>query len=591
MQMKTVTLLCGMLALSSAWAGVRESIWPEGRMPDAQGHQIAAMTDEVKTPGFNPDQHRVAYLEWFDPPANPNGACLILISGGSYKNCCDVWLIKLWREKFTAEGYQCVNFVYRTPRPVGLPIYQSAWEDGQRAVRLVRSEAKSRGYDPERIGTVSMSAGSHLATLLATSSQTPAYQPVDDLDKTPCHINWAITGAIAYGVNDGAGIPNTRDGDAVDAKIDPAFKFDAKTAPMCMFHGGNDIYSPFASTLVYRQLRRMKVPAELHLFADRSHGFWGRDGKGDKAAGYDNWFISAQGFLRQMNFDGKLGPEIGQGARVSSNYTAKVESLPLWPKGRMPYVSTNQTYSPYLEWYLPKDLKTKAIQVIVPGGGYNFCNVSGEGTPVAWEFNRRGMAAVVVKYRAPRPLNGLAKHTTAWADAQRAVRLVRRDAAAKGLDPDRIGIMGFSAGGHLTIMSATSSRHRSYWPIDEVDKISCNLQWAFPIYPAYILTDGADGGNKQGGNDDSAVHVPELSFDLDTPPMCFLHGDADGYAAMGSVKTWEKLRRMGIQSDLHTLAKRGHCFQFKASEGTVSYSWIDRLWEFLNHKQMLNDLK
>ena len=90
--------------------------------------------------------------------------------------------------------------------------------------------------------------------------------------------------------------------------------------------------------------------------------------------------------------------------------------------------------------------------------------------------------------------------------------------------------------------------------------------------------------NATGGNDDSAVMVPEFSFDLDTPPMCFVHGDADGWAAMNSVKCWEKLRRMGIQSDLHTLALRGHCFQFKAAPGTGSYTWLDRVWEFMNHK-------
>ena len=65
--------------------------------------------------------------------------------------------------------------------------------------------------------------------------------------------------------------------------------------------------------------------------------------------------------------------------------------------------------------------------------------------------------------------------------------------------------------------------------------------------------------------------------------MLFIHGDADAYAAMNSVKSWEQLRRMGIQSDLHTLVKRGHCFQRKAAPGTGSYTWMDRIWEFMNH--------
>jgi hypothetical protein len=66
--------------------------------------------------------------------------------------------------------------------------------------------------------------------------------------------------------------------------------------------------------------------------------------------------------------------------------------------------------------------------------------------------------------------------------------------------------------------------------------------------------------------------------------MCFVHGDSDGWAAMNSVKMWEKLRSMGIQCDLHTLAKRGHCFQFNAAPGTGSYTYLDRIWEFLTVK-------
>lgn len=156
----------------------------------------------------------------------------------------DVGLVDMWRDRFTAIGVTCVKLVYRTPRPTGLPIYKSAWEDGQRAVRLVRRDAAKRGFSPDKIGAISMSAGSHMNTLLATSSLTPAYPRVDALDDIPCNLNWACTCAIAYGVTDGCGIPNTRDGDAIDAHIDPAFQFDAKTCPMWMSHGGNDPTRP-----------------------------------------------------------------------------------------------------------------------------------------------------------------------------------------------------------------------------------------------------------------------------------------------------------------------------------------------------------
>ena len=144
--------------------------------------------------------------------------------------------------------------------------------------------------------------------------------------------------------------------------------------------------------------------------------------------------------------------------------------------------------------------------------------------------------------------------------------------------------MGSSAGGHLTLMGVTSSRHRSYLPIDDIDKLSCKVQWGIGIYPAYALTDGIDEGNRHGGNEDDSVLVPEFSFDLDTAPMLLIHGDADGWASMNSVKTWEKMRAMGIQSELHTLALRPHCFQRFASPGTGSYTWLDRIWEFMTAK-------
>ena len=475
------TMLLGVLcAAAFAAFAERVNIWPEGKMPDAQDHQIAAMTNEKEKGKF-------PYLDWCPAPEKPNGCCMILISGGGYFSCCDVGLVETWAKKFTAAGFQCVNFVYRTPRPKGLPIHQTAWEDGQRAVRMVRSEAAKRGFDPEKIGTISMSAGSHLATLLATSALTPAYEKIDELDDVSCHINWAITGAIAYSETDGIGTPNTRNGQAIDVKLDPVFKFDEKTAPMCMFHGSDDPYSPMASTLVYRELRKRKVPAELHLFADRQHGFWGQDGKGDKATAYDNWFDRAHEFLAQMGFLGPLSPEEDLMKRFASDFhdPAKYVKEELWPKGKIPDFQEKQNI-PYLEWYIPSNLTTKAIQIIYSGGGYYGNGPDGfEVAPARRFLNEKGMAVVTMKYRTPRPAAPLAKHTTAWQDLQRCIRIVRSKAAEKGLDPNRIGIMGSSAGGHLTLMGVTSSRSRSYWNIDDIDKVPCNVQWGVGPHGSY----------------------------------------------------------------------------------------------------------
>ena len=585
MMKKMMVLGFWLLGAVLAFAGERVSLWPEAKIPDFQTNQIAATTQEAKAQGFVAADHTMPYLDWYESPTDKNGGCMLLISGDDYQCCYDGDGIDRVAKKFTDLGFVCVSLTYRTPRPQGLPIYQSAWEDGQRAVRLIRNDAKKRGFNPEKIGVLGFSAGSHLTVLLATSALTPAYKPVDDLDQLPCHVNWAVPVYTAYALTDGLSGPNTREGDAIDVKLSDVFKFDAKTCPMALFHGGTDIYSPNGSTQIYRQLRRMKIPAEIHLFADRPHGFMGNPDKGQDGTAYDHWFDRVAEFTRQMNFDGRLGAEVDLMSRYSSDDArGETSKEPIWPEGRMPDVQTNQCM-PYLEWHMPKALKTKAIQIIYSGGGYQGNGPDGfEVAPTRRYLNEKGMTVVTMKYRTPRPLAGLAKHTTAWQDLQRTVRIVRSEAAAKGLDPDRIGIMGSSAGGHLTLMGATSSERRSYSPIDDLDKLPCNVQWAVAIYPAYALTDGAESGNKTGGNADDARPVPEFSFDLATCPMLFIHGDADGWAAMNSVKCWEQLRRMGIQSDLHTLATRNHCFQIAAAPGTGSYTWMDRIWEFMNHK-------
>lgn len=558
-----------MTAISNSPA--REYIWPAGKMPDRQPHQIAAMTDEADLPDFDRAAHAEPYLEWAAPPPAGlrNGSCAILISGGGYQNCCDVGLIREWLETFTSLGCQCVNFVYRTPRPVGIPMHQTAWEDGQRAVRLVRSQASRRGFDPERIFTVSMSAGSHLAILLATSSQTPAYTPVDGIDDLPCHVNAACAFSTAFALLDGYGTSNAREGDGDDIPLDPAFKFDAKTPPVCLLHGGADPYSPLGSTRIYRRLRAAGVPAEVHIAPGMGHGVFG--------------FDRAVEFLRQLGFLGHLEPEVPLMGRFTDDSARAIyEKLPVWPDGMTPDRQESQC-EPYIEWHIPSELSTRAIQIIWSGGAYGWNDPDEfEVAPARRLLNSRGMAVATVKYRVPRPAAPLAKHVTAWQDVQRAIRIVRSQAKARGLDPDNIGIMGSSAGGHLALMAATSSRHRAYLPIDEIDStIPCSVQWAICIYPAYVLTDGLDNvPNTTGGNDNSALIAPEFSFDPDTPPMLFIHGDADCWASMNSVKCWEQLRRMGIQGELHTLATRGHCFHREASPGTGSYNVLDRIAEY-----------
>lgn len=236
-------MLMAVLSLLAVGFAEVTTLWPEGGMPDCQPHQIATRLEVADKPGFDAATNRRPYLNWYEAPtSNRTGQCVILISGGGYQNLCDGVWVDRFADYLTARGVQCVALNYRTPRPKGLPIYQAAWEDGQRAVRLVRSVAKRRGYDSEKIGVLGFSAGGHLSVLLATSSQAPAYARVDALDEIFCHVNFAVSIFPAYVLSDGLEGPNTAKGDASDVTLNPCFKFDAKTCPMCLIHGSDDIY-------------------------------------------------------------------------------------------------------------------------------------------------------------------------------------------------------------------------------------------------------------------------------------------------------------------------------------------------------------
>ena len=271
------------------------------------------------------------------------------------------------------------------------------------------------------------------------------------------------------------------------------------------------------------------------------------------------------------------------GALVAFSFVSPAhaaEKIMLWPEGKIPSYQAKQKV-PYMMWHTPKELKTKAVLIAVSGGAYVGNGIEGfEVSPMRDYMLAKGMTVVTMLYRTPRP-EGLAKHLTAWQDAQRTVRIVRDLAKKRGLDPDLIGFTGCSAGGHLAVMTAVSSQTPAYEPVDELDRLPCNVNWAIPVYPAYLLADGIDRHNTKKGNDLLDGFAPELAFDAGTPPMCLFHGDNDGWSAMGSVRTYHKLRTMGIPAELHTLALENHCFQSNPRPGTSAAIWKDFAWAWL----------
>ena len=262
-------------------------------------------------------------------------------------------------------------------------------------------------------------------------------------------------------------------------------------------------------------------------------------------------------------------------------FGAEESPVKLWPAGKTPDAQAVQTYEPYLVWHTPAKRTTTAVLIAVSGGGYMGCGVSGfEVAPMRDYMLAKGMTVVTMRYRTPRPAN-LAKHVSAWQDAQRTVRLVRAEAAKRGLDPENIGFTGCSAGGHLTMMAAVSSQTSAYAPVDEIDKLPCHVNWAIPVYPAYLLADAAEKPNPNRGNDLAAGFASELKFDAATPPLCFFHGDEDSWTPMGSVRAYHRLRTMGVPAELHVMALEQHCFMSNPRPDTFAADWKDAAWNWL----------
>ena len=237
----------------------------------------------------------------------------------------------------------------------------------------------------------------------------------------------------------------------------------------------------------------------------------------------------------------------------------------------------NHVTVPTLTVYRPENRTSSACLIIFPGGGYGALMGDYEGSEIAEYWNAHGVTAVVVKYRVPRRPN-LEKHQAAWQDGQRAIRWVRAHAAELEIDPERIGATGFSAGGHLTVYLAVNSQTKAYEPVDELDSVPCHLNFAIPVYPAYVLEDGKDGANTGKGNDSKLT--ADLKFEAKTPPMCFIHGDADVISPMGSIEIYHQLRRMNIPAEVHIYALKVHGLLNVTPGQDHADTWKDRTWDW-----------
>ena len=232
---------------------------------------------------------------------------------------------------------------------------------------------------------------------------------------------------------------------------------------------------------------------------------------------------------------------------------------------------TNVT-KPTITIYRPaKDKDTGTAMLICPGGGYWDLYWELEGEEVAAWLNTLGLTGIILKYRVPRRPDDTKGEPARrpLQDAQRAVSLVRSKAKEWGIAPDRIGTIGFSAGGHLAVATATRFEKRTYEPIDDIDKISCRPDFAIPVYSGYL---------KAKDKDELApgLHVPK-----GTPPMFLAHGGADLISSPEhSVILYQALKRAGVSAELHIYATAAHDFGVRPSDRPCS-KWTQSCADWL----------
>ena len=278
-------------------------------------------------------------------------------------------------------------------------------------------------------------------------------------------------------------------------------------------------------------------------------------------------------------------------AAAAEPAAAKPVMVDLWPAGKVPgekagalgpekrtekagvVTSITDVSVPSIEVHLPpKDKATGVAIVIAPGGGYKNLAWDHEGEQIAAWANSRGIAGVVLKYRVPKRLDQPQDQPPIGAlqDAQRAVGLVRANASAWGIDGKKVGFLGFSAGGHLTVWTSTNADKRAYDAIDDADKQSSRPDFAVAIYPGGVI-------------DPATLELkPEIKVSKesakDLPPFFLAHASND--KSENSAALYLALKKAGASPELHLYAKGGHGFGVRPTAGPAA-TWPARLEEWL----------
>lgn len=244
---------------------------------------------------------------------------------------------------------------------------------------------------------------------------------------------------------------------------------------------------------------------------------------------------------------------------------------------------------PTLEVYLPdKHYATGQGLLIFPGGGYSILAYEWEGTEFAKWLNSHGIAGIVVKYRLPLSESLTNPKEVPLLDAQRAIRMVRHHAGEWGLNQGQIGIMGFSAGGHLASTLSTQFDHHTERETDNIDTLPARPDFSILVYPVISFRDaGAHSGSRRNllGESPSQEMIDRFSSEMnvtaETPPSFLVHSQDDQSVPVeNSLLYYDALHRHGVKASMHIYPSGGHGFAFGTGKGSVE-GWVSVLLEWL----------
>ncbi len=261
-------------------------------------------------------------------------------------------------------------------------------------------------------------------------------------------------------------------------------------------------------------------------------------------------------------------------------------TIRLWPGTPPCALGSEDKDVPTLAVYPPDQAVEPCPAVVIcPGGGYARLAIEKEGSEIAQWLNSLGVTGIVLKYRLP--ADGY-RHPIPLRDAQRAIRTARGRALEWKLDPKRIAIMGFSAGGHLASTAGTHFLDTDKRTVDAIDTLNCRPDLMVLVYPVVSFKNFFHSGSRNnllGPNPDSAM-VEYLSNETqvtsETPPTFLVHASDDkGVPPENSVYFYLAMKQAGVSAEMHIYREGGHGFGMKKNPSVASQTWFERLTDWL----------